>query len=181
MTSLTVGSAVPDVTAVAYDGHVVRISEFANRKLWLCLFRYAACPFCSVRLHRLIAEQERIARAGIVLVAAFPSPKERVAKYITKFNPSFQLICDPEQQLYSAFGVGASWTGLAKSAAMVHKVAHALALAPNNPSAVDGPIHRMPAEFLIDVGGLVALAHYGTSADDGIDIEKAIAWGNGSS
>ena len=85
MTSLTVGSAVPDVTAAAYDGQVVRISEFANRKLWLCLFRYAACPFCSVRLHRLIAEQERIARAGIVLVAAFPSPKERVAKYITKF------------------------------------------------------------------------------------------------
>ena len=50
-----------------------------------------------------------------------------------------------------------------------------------NPLAVDGPFHRMPAEFLIDGTGTITRAYYAAEIDDGIPIDDAVAWGQSAS
>jgi hypothetical protein len=144
--------------------------------IWLALFRYAACPFCNLRLHHLIGEHERIAAAGLTFVCVVPSPLERIKKYIERYKPPFDVLSDPEQRVYQAYAAETSWAGELRTAVNLPKAVRALVHAPNNPVAVDGPVHRMPAEFLIGTDRKLGVVHYGRTLDDGIPVDDAIAW-----
>lgn len=141
----------------------------------MVLSRYAACPFCSLRVDRLIRHHAEIAAAGIELAVLFPSPPERIETFISRYDPPFETIADPEETAYAALELKTSWAGELKTAVNVPKVVKALLHAPNNPFAIDGPIHRMPAEFLVR-NGTIEVAHYGSSLDDGIPVEVALSW-----
>lgn len=173
---LVSGQAAPHFRGQTVGGESFDLGQKIGVPIWLSLQRYSACPFCSWRIHRLVAEQAAIADAGLHLVCVFPSPIARVQKYTMKYRPTFTVICDPSQAIHGLYSSETSWAGEFRSAINLPRAVAALAKAPNNPLAVDGPIHRMPAEFLISPQGQIARAHYGTQLDDGIDVEVAIRW-----
>jgi peroxiredoxin len=170
------GETAPPFTARTAQGTPISLDTFKGTPCWLALFRYAACPFCNWRVHRMVREQDRIAAAGITVLAVFPSPSSRIGKYIDRYKPAFHVIADPDQRIYDLYQAETSWGGELRAALNVPKAARALSFAPNNPAAVDGPIHRMPAEFLLDRDHRIAVAHYGSEPDDGIDVEAALSW-----
>ncbi len=175
----------PPVIAPAFEvdgvrGEPVSLARFANQRVWLVLSRYAACPFCSLRLDRLIQQWKAIAETGVQLVVVFPSPVDRIEKYVMRYEPPFIVAADPEERIFGLYGSETSWFGELRTAVNVPKAIGALVHAPNNPFAVDGPIHRMPAEFLIDASGRLVRAHYGRTLDDGFPIDEVIRWATGS-
>jgi peroxiredoxin len=170
------GDEAPPFKGSNPQGRLVSFAEFRGKLTWLALFRYAACPFCNLRIHQLVNEQDRIKAADISLVAIFPSPAARVSTYIERYKPSFTIIADPDEIIHNLYHTETSWANELKAAANIPKAIKALAHAPNNPFAVDGPINRMPAEFLIDRQQRIAMSLYGTKLDDGFAIEDAIAW-----
>ena len=173
---LSAGDAAPDFRASNARGEPRTLADFAGNKLWLCLFRYAACPFCAMRVHALVREQDRIRAAGIALVAVFPSKPERVRAYLDRYRAGFEILCDPEGAIHRAYGSETSVAGALKTGANPVKLARVVPHV-RNFLAIDGPAHRMPAEFLIDEAGRIALAYYGTEIDDGIPVERALGWG----
>jgi peroxiredoxin len=177
--SIEIGQRAPELTAKSVHGETVRLTDLAGQPIWLSLQRYAACPFCSLRVHRLIHAQQTIREMGIRLVTVFPSPRERVERYISKYRPDFLILCDPEQVIYGLFGAQTSWGNELRAAANVPKAVRAIARAPNNPFAVDGPIHRMPCEFLIDRELVVRDAHYARDLDGGFDVDHVYTWAAG--
>jgi thioredoxin-dependent peroxiredoxin len=173
---LAAGNRAPAFVGQDVRDQSVALEHFRGKPLWLAMFRYAACPFCNWRVHRLVREQERIAQAGITLIAVFPSPAKRVTTYVTRYKPAFTVVVDPTQRLYELYRAETSWTKELQAAANVVHAARVLAAAPNNPFAIDGPLNRMPAEFLIDADQNISVAHYGATLDDGIDVDAAIDW-----
>jgi peroxiredoxin len=170
------GDDAPLFTGTHLDGRPVSLADFRGAPLWLALFRYAACPFCSYRVHRLVREYSRVLGAGLKILAAFPSPQKRLEKYVQRYKPEFDIIADPQEEIYQLYHAETSWTGELLAAVNLPNVVRVMVHAPNNPFAVDGPIHRMPSEFLLDRDLKIAVAHYGRTPDDGIEVDAAIAW-----
>ena len=166
----------PHFEAIGMTGNTISSDSFIGRPLWLVLSRYAACPFCSLRLDALTRRYDEIESSGVQLVVLFPSPVERIEQYVMRFNPPFCVAADPQGLVFAKFGSETSWLGELRSAVDLVKVARALVHAPNNPLAIDGPVHRMPSEFLIDPAGQITEVHYGTTLDDGFPIDDVLAW-----
>ncbi len=166
------GAKAPPVPLTDLEGKDIDVA--GDRPLWLGLLRYAACPFCSLRVHQLISRQTDIAKSGVDLVVVFPSPSSRIAKYVRRFNPSFRLVSDPAESLFRAFGAEASWMAELRMLPRVPTVVTALTQFPNNPLAWDGTFNRLPSEYLIR-DGVVQEAFYGRGLDDGPDIDAVLA------
>ncbi len=172
--TLSEGDEAPPFDLAATNGKRVALDEYRGKKLWLHLFRYAACPFCAQRVHALIRRFDEILAGGLEIVAVFPSPPQRLAKYVAQYEPQFPVVSDVKETLYDLYGARTSWAGALKSGAKIHRVASALWHAPNSPLAVDGAVHRIPAEFIIDPAGKIARAYYAKELDDGLPIEAAL-------
>lgn len=171
MTRFHAGDPCPDFNVTDLEGRPV--SSSTETPVFLGLYRFAACPFCSMRVHQLISRQQEIQDAGLDLVVVFPSSEKRIHKYVSRYKPSFRLVSDPEESLYALFHAETSWKGELRTALNLPKVARALFRHPNSPLAADGPVHRMPSEFLI-ANKTIQLAFYGRALDDGVDLDTLL-------
>ncbi len=174
MPRLHEGDAVPDVELRTLAGAAPRLAS-SPQAVWLCLWRYAACPFCNMRVHLLTKEHARIQALGLRVIGVFPSPKERIEKYLTRYQVPFELVSDPSLSLYAAFGAETSVLGDLRTAANVVGSVKTVLRYPTNALAYDGSFFQMPAEFLVQ-RGVVAKARYGRTLDDGFSIEDVEAW-----
>lgn len=173
---LTADIDVPPFSVTDLDGEAATPQDYAGRRLWLILSRFAACPFCSLRLHRVIERYEAIEAAGVDVLVVFPSREKRVRQFAKKYAPRFRLAADPEQTVFEQFGSETSWGGELRSAINVPKVLAALVKTKMNPMAIDDKVHRMPSEYLVEPDGRLGKVHYGESLDDGFSIEEVLEW-----
>jgi thioredoxin-dependent peroxiredoxin len=170
---------VPDFSVTDLEGEVVNPATYAGRRLWLILTRFAACPFCALRLRTGMDRFDSITAAGVDVLVVFPSAERRVQQFARKYSPPFRLVADPDQKVFEAFGSETSWAGELRTAINVPKVFGALVKTRMNPLAVDDAIHRMPSEYLVEPDGTIGAVHYGESMDDGFAIEDVLAWADG--
>ena len=176
---LETGIRVPDFSVVDLEGNTLDPDAFRGKRWWLILSRFVSCPFCSLRLRRVIERHESIEASGLEVLVVFPSHEKRVRQFARKFEPKFHLAADPEQKVFSAFGSETSWAGEMRTAINVPKVLMALVRTKMNPFAVDDKIHRMPSEYLINPDGIIDQVHYGEEMDDGMAVDMVVAWATG--
>lgn len=140
----------------------------------MAFFRYADCPICNLRVRDLRRAVPELREAGLEVVAVFQSPADHLAHSLGGEAWPFPLVADAEMHHYKAWGVGTSWAGLVGmgsigSALKAFRAGHM-------PGRIDGPVHRMPADFVTDAGGRIALAHYGQDAGDHLPLEQVWRW-----
>ena len=158
------------------DGKPVSPESYRGRLLWLILSRYAACPFCSLRLKRVIERYDSIEAAGLDVLVVFPSKEKRVRQFVEKTDAPFRIVADPEQRIFAQFGSETSWAGEIRSAVNIPKVLSALVKMKMNPLAIDDKVNRMPSEYLIGRDGVIGRVHYGAELDDGLAVDLAVKW-----
>jgi len=125
-----------------------------------------------VHLRSFAVRHDEIAAAGVREVAVFHSPADQLREQAGDIP--FDLLADPGQDLYRAFGVTSAcrslldpraWPGIARAvAATVPAVLRGRAPAP--PSKPHGGRLGLPADFLIAADGTVLAAKYGEHAND---------------
>lgn len=169
------GDPAPAIRASALDGRAVDLSAMRGRPVHLAFFRYASCPYCNMRVADLIRHQSDFQRSAVETIAVFQSPADRLETRIGAQAPPFAVVGDPEQALYRRYAVGRSIRGL-----VAHPVRHPLQMARTIarflPGVPDGPVDRMPAEFLIGEDGRIEVAHYGVHLDDRLPIDAVLRW-----
>lgn len=173
------GMSLPDFAVADLAGNQVTPASLRGRRVWLILTRFAACPFCSLRLHEVIELHDEIANAGVDVVVVFPSAERRVRLFVEKYGTRFRVIADPDKRVFDALGSEKSWLGQLRASFHVVKTMKAMAASKMSMFGVDDAMHRMPSDFLINADGTVAEAHYGESVDDGIEVRKVLAWASG--
>lgn len=175
MTFLRRGDSVPPLVGDDVTGAPVSLSDFGER-LWLILSRFAACPFCSLRLDRISKRYPELTSVGVNVLVVFPSSRNQLERYVRAYEPPFRVMADPDEEIFARFFVQTSWAGEARSAFNVPRVAQALRAAKMNPLAIDAKIHQMPADFLIRAGVRIDRTCYGKELDDGFSVDDVLEW-----
>ena len=83
---------------------------------------------------------------------------------MAEWKPGFAAVADPTAGLYDAFGAATSVAGFVHPRSLL-ALGRALA-AGRRHGRFEGRELQMPADFVLDRAGRIALAHYGRNVDD---------------
>jgi peroxiredoxin len=178
MTFLRRGDSVPPLAGNDVTGKPVVLSELGEQ-VWLILSRFAACPFCSLRLDKISKRYTELSSLGVNVLVVFPSAVEQMKRYVKAYDPPFRVMADPDEEIFERFFVQTSWAGEARSAFNLPRVAEALRATKMSPLPIDAKVHQMPADFLIRGGVRIDNARYGRQLDDGFSVDEVLEWARG--
>jgi len=165
--TLNVGSQAPVFKTKAIGGHMVDLAALRGRTVLLKFYRFATCPVCSLHMHHFIKDYRLIEAVGLTTIVLFHSPADKLANTQREDAP-FDLVPDPDKDIFRAYGVETGFAGLF-SPAVMREYSRALA-AGYSPGLFtsDGGILGNPADFVIDADGRIAFAHYGKHYADSL-------------
>lgn len=142
--------------------------------------RFAGCPIYGLHLRSVAARHCEIAAAGIHEVVLFHSTPRELRSY--EGDLPFDVVADPDKQLYNEFGVETSLRSVldprASTPVLEAKFRHAGAK--RAPRSARIPVHRtggrlgLPADILIDHIGKVLACKYGTHVHDQWSVDELL-------
>jgi len=159
-------------------GKQISLKDFRGKKLLLSFYRYASCPLCNLRVHRLIEQYPRFHEKGLEMLAFFQSPAETIYRYVGKQEAPFSIVPDPGHKVYRLYGVEGSVAGFVKASLRVGDMVSA-ARKGFLPGVMDGTVTLVPADFLIGPDLTVERAYYGKDIGDHLPIAEIEAWASG--
>ncbi len=170
------GDLAPDFELPALGGSRVRLSDYRGKKVLLRFNRQAGCPICNPRNREFIRMYETFRQANVELIGIFGSPEDVLPLGIGKQNPPYPVLADPQDIIYTKYGVERSLWGM---------------LSPQNwknmggiiegtkmdtfRAAAEGEATRMPAEFFINEQGYIEQVHYHAFATDFLPLETLLS------
>lgn len=152
-TQLVPGKPAPDFTAVAVSGKTVSLADYKGKKLLICFFRYAGCPFCNLALHRLQVAVPQLEELGLNIVAFMQSEPENIQRYIYERHtpaPTFPIIADPDRTYYNLYGVQESVKPLSRAPLQIPSWLKATLWHGYKQGKIDGSVSMVPAHFMTD-------------------------------
>lgn len=169
---LQIGQQAPSFTSLDIYGNKISLENYKNKKLLLCFFRYAGCPFCGITVLKFIKAYPSFAERNLHIIAFFQSTIENIKRYIEKYNPSFPLIADQKKEIYNLYKVPSTLLGWPRSLAYTPKVLHSITHGGIPQGRIDGDLNLIPASFLIGPPELtIYQAYYGTTFLDAFSME----------
>ncbi len=162
----------PHFCAKDINGDDFDLATPRTKPLLIAFFRYASCPLCNLRVHELIENYDELnKKLDIVLI--FQSPKSKIEKYVGKQDIPYRLLPNPSKSLYHLYGVESSWLGFAKAwTVKIKEVFRAVLQNRYLPGSVEGEIHRMPADFIVDVENKILKVYYGKDIGDHLPLNE---------
>lgn len=158
-----------------YLGNSIDFNNYKGKRILLCFFRGASCPFCNLRVHHLIKEYSEFESQGIQIIAVFAASKEEIAQYAGQQEAPFPIIPDPGLSLYKEYGIESSHLGMIKAMINPSKMIHMMfSKFFNLKSLKDKPL--IPADFLIDAEQNIYRTYYGKDFGDHLSIEDILSW-----
>lgn len=101
-----VGDQAPNLELLDQDGEPVRVSEFWEDKPALILFwRHFGCGCGFERAERLADEYDSYVEVGANVVAIGEGEPARARVYAAENNIECPMLCDPEREAYTAYGL----------------------------------------------------------------------------
>lgn len=174
MSRLKSGDIAPVFETKDYLGNPFTLEPKARGYIFLSFYRYATCPLCNLRMQALIKAHAQLASANVELVAVWQSPAHSIRKQMEMQKPPFPVIADPAHEFYKLYGVENSWRGFLRSSRRLGDLVSA-ARHGYWPKPWDGPVNRIPADFIIGPDGRIVDAYYGKDAGDHMPLEQLLS------
>jgi len=169
------GDLAPDFSWVDLDDVKVELSALRGQRLLLSFFRFGSCPFCNLRVHRLIEAFPQLQSSGLRVVAFFQSSAEVMRRTVGSQRAPFPLLADPEERVYARYAVERSRWGMVRAARRLPDALQAMGRG-FVPTEIDGHADLLPADFLIDEAQRIRVAHYGSDIGDHLALEEVFAF-----
>lgn len=170
-------SVTPIIRTNDINGQPFDLSGERSKPLLISFFRYASCPLCNLRVHDLISNYKENSNQ-FDCVAIFQSPASVIQKYVGQQQIPFPVLPDPERIFYRKYGVESSWLGFLKAwTTKVPTILKAIFMKGFFPGSIQGELHRIPADFLVDTDNRIMIAYYGKDIGDHVpmrDVRRAI-------
>lgn len=165
------GDRAVDFAVEDLGGNFISLKDYAGKKLMLSFYRYASCPYCNLRVSRLINYYPQFHEKGLYMLAFFQSPKESILGRVGKQNAPFPIIADPERKIYRKYGVGSSWKGFFKALFRISTNVETIKKG-HLPGKMEGEKALIPADFLIGPDLIIKKAYYGKDITDHLPIKE---------
>lgn len=176
MKTLQVGDLAPDFTMSDLNGQPIHLASLRGKKVLLAFFRYATCPFCTMRFVRLSQECARYSAEGVEVIGVFESTPEYIKEYLSRRGLPFPIIPDPEGVLYELYGVQRSMPGLLLGMFRMPTLLRALFDPDYRMAVPDADVTRIPADFLLGPDQEIVDAYYGKDIGDHIPFKRIDAF-----
>jgi len=168
---LTQGSPVPSLKLPDLDGMPFDLATLKGTPFMVAFYRFASCTFCNLRVRELVTRYGELGD-GCTVVVVFDAAPEHLRLHAEHHHAPFPLLADSGRTHYDAFGVEYSWPrvswGLIKRLPTLLKGFAAGYL----PLDARGRLDTLPAEFLVDAGGIITHAHYARDEGDHLSFEQ---------
>jgi AhpC/TSA antioxidant enzyme len=172
------GDAIRIRDLVTVDDAAIPVPD-PTRLTHLQFRRFAGCPICSLHLQSMAARFSEIAAAGIREVVLFHSTPQELWSYAGDLP--FDVVADPDKQLYKRFGVETSLRGVLDPRAWAPVLKAMLRRTEGSLTSAGAPVHPtgghlgLPADILIDRAGIVLACKYGRHAYDQWSVDELLA------
>ena len=179
MPKLSQGDPVPDISLPAIDGTIFEMSSMRGKKVILTFFRFSSCPFCNIRIDRLIKRWKEFPE-DTVMVGVFDAHIEELTKRMGSKNVPFAIVADETYDTFLESGVTKSfWRFMwgAFRSPITFLQATLRGYVPMTMSI--SKMSTIPVDLLIDEDGKVKQAHYCKDTVDHIPIDKLISFARG--
>ena len=176
----TEGETIGNIQLPTMDSEEFHLRSIADKRFLLSFFRFAACPFCNLRMHELATRFEELGD-NFTVVAIFDSSPANLRRHAQRHHAPFPILADEHNIYYRRFGIERSLTGTLKGAALnLPTVLNALLVKRYWPTSFGGALTTMPANFLVDEQRVIRVAHYGQDEGDHLPFEtiKTFALGH---
>ena len=170
---ISVDDKLDSRTVTNLKGDSVPIPD-PNSLLHLQFRRHAGCPICNTHLRSVTQRLDEITAAGIREVVFFHSTADLLREYQQELP--YDVIPDPERQIYREFGVERSWRAI-----MTPKVLASVGsgFVQQRGKGTLGTLTEshlgMPADFLIGTDGTVLAVKYGEHGADQWSVDELLA------
>ena len=174
-TRLSPGDRARAVILPAIDGSTFDTTSLAGRRYLLSFFRFASCPFCNLRVHELVQRFGELGPA-FTIVAVFDSPLDNLRRHAERHAAPFPILADVTGEAYRAYAIERSLGGMLKGMAVRAPTLLRAMSRGYLPTSLRGSLSTMPADFLVDEGGVIRTAHYGRDDGDHLPIDAVRAF-----
>lgn len=98
------GMKAPDFALSDKDGNIVRLSDFAGKKVVLYFYPKDNTPGCTRQACAFAAAYDEFARKNAVVIGVSRDGAQLHAKFAEKYNLPFILLSDPDHAVTEAYG-----------------------------------------------------------------------------
>lgn len=105
MATLHNGDAAPTFALRDQDGNLVRLADFAGRKVLVYFYPKADTPGCTTQSCAVRDAREDLSGLGVDVVGISPDEPDEQAAFDRKFSLGFPLLSDPDHAVADAWGV----------------------------------------------------------------------------
>ncbi len=159
---LTAGTAAPNFVRQPVFGLPVEVP--GSRILVLVFLRHLGCPYARESIHRLQGAVADMDLAGADLVVVTRTDLETARDFVPRNHLLFPVISDTEGTLFDLFKVHRDPMFKRSAMALLQtsfmSLVKPLKRIPGRPT---GPVDQLPAEFIVDAGGIIRYSHYPNS------------------
>lgn len=160
------GDRIGELKLPGIDNKEFNIESVSGKRFLLSFYRFAACPFCNMRLHDLVTKYDELPD-DFEIVAIFDSPLDNLQRYASQHNAPFPILADETNAYYKKFNVQHSLMGALKGAIFRMPTAlYAMFGKGYIPWTFKGRLTTMPLDMLVDESGVVQAAYYGKDEGD---------------
>ena len=158
------GKIIPEIILPSIDGTEFSTSSIKGKPYMISFFRFATCPFCNMRVHKLVSKFDEFGE-DFTIVAIFDSPIDHLTEHASNHHAPFPILADEKNIYYRAFGIERSVKGMFTGIITRFPTLVQGMFKGYIPTSFKGNILTMPADFLINPDGTIHTAYYGK--DDG--------------
>lgn len=180
MAVLKKGDRMPDFKVTTATKENISLKELcAGKPTFLAVLRYIGCTVCRYDVHVMEARYDEFVKKGAQVLFVMQSTPEMVRNDLKEHALPFEIICDPNYEIYNGLEIMAasSMAELAPPEVMEALMAKGKAAgeAGFSHGEYEGIEEQLPATFLIGQDGIVKYAHYGKNIMDKPDVDEMLA------
>ncbi len=175
MEKLQKNTKAPIFKMLDINNNLIALDKYIGKKIFLTFFRTASCPFCNLRVHKLIQKADFYKKNNVQIICFFASSKEEVLKYAGKQLPTFSIIPDANEIIYQKYKIQSSkavkFHAMKRIGTMIQFTRKGFF---SLKSMTDEPI--LPADFLINEKGIFNNCYYGKDFGDHLSFTEIDYW-----
>lgn len=171
-----VGNLITELSLPALDNSRFKLDQVRGKRLMISFMRFAACPFCQLRIHELVSRWHEL-NDDFTIIAVFDSPLGNLQQHAGKQSAPFPILADEYSRYYAKFAIQRSLKGTLK--AMLLRMPTLLYAMFNKryfPSSIKGKMTTLPADVLVDENGVIVEIFHGKDSGDHLSFEQVKAF-----
>ncbi|MGL4337071.1 MAG: redoxin domain-containing protein, partial [Turicibacter sp.] len=149
-------------------------SQSKDSKSCIVFLRYYGCTLCQLDIRKFMSRYNEFTEKGIELYIVLQSDPQLMREQLNKEDVPFNMICDPNQELYHQFYIkpAVSQAGMIGVEAL-EKIKESMALGIEH-GAYEGNEQQLPAVVMCNEKGEITFTHYGKNVGDIPSIDELL-------